>query len=157
MGKYIATVSWRNDKGAEYIHGKYSREHLWDFDGGVSVPASSSPHVVRVPMSCENAVDPEEALVASISSCHMLSFLSIAAGNGFVVDTYIDEAAGVMRKNDEGRIAVTLVNLHPRTKFSGESVPDEKSLDEMHHQAHEICFIANSVKTEIRCHPVIES
>jgi organic hydroperoxide reductase OsmC/OhrA len=108
-------------------------------------------------MSSENAVDPEEALVASISSCHMLSFLSIAASQGYVVESYIDEASGVMRKNDAGKVAITNVSLEPRIRFSAALQPDEESLEEMHHQAHEICFIANSVRTQISCNPIIES
>ncbi len=157
MSRYTATVRWQNNEGVEFPEGRYSRVHVWEFDGGINVPASASPHVVRAPMSSEDAVDPEEALVASISSCHMLSFLAIAAERGYVVESYIDEARGIMRKNDEGRIAVTLVDLHPRTRFSPDSQPDEEALAMMHHRAHEICFIANSVRTEIRCHPVIEN
>lgn len=157
MGHYTATVSWLNDEGPDFPKGKYSRGHSWTFDGGISVPASSSPHVVRLPFSREDAVDPEEALVASISSCHMLSFLWVAAEEGFTVDAYDDEAQGTMGKNDEGHVAVTRVELFPHTKFSGDHLPDEKQLNEMHHRAHEICFIANSVKTEILCSPTTES
>ena len=157
MGKYTATIRWQNDEGLDFPKGKYSRGHTWDFDGGVTVPASSSPHVVRLPFSREDAVDPEEALVASISSCHMLSFLWVAAEQGFVVESYDDEAVGTMGKNDQGRIAVTRVELFPRMRFSGDLVPDESQLDAMHHKAHEICFIANSVTTQIVCTPVIEN
>lgn len=156
MSEYSATVRWRNDAGAEFPKGKYSRKHVWVFDGGISVPASSSPHVVPVPMSSANAVDPEEALVASISSCHMLVFLWIASRRGFIVESYEDEARGTMGKNDQGRLAITAVSLHPITAFSGASSPDAQTLDEMHHEAHEACFIANSVRCEIRCHPRME-
>ncbi len=153
MGEYVARILWRNNEGEEFPNDRYSREHRWEFDGGISVPASSSPHVVRLPWSSEHAVDPEEALVASISSCHMLSFLSAAAKRGFVVESYEDEASGTMGRNGEGRRAVTSVRLNPHTRFSGDNQPDARALDEMHHEAHEVCFIANSVRTEISCHP----
>ena len=153
MSEYKAVVKWRNDAGSEFPRGRYSRGHQWDFDGGITVPASSSPHVVRVPMSREDAVDPEEALVASISSCHLLSFLWVAARRGYVVETYEDEAVGTMGKIAEGRYAVTAVRLNPRTRISGDEPPDPGMLAEMHHEAHEACFIANSVKTEISCFP----
>ena len=156
MGHYTATIRWQNDQGPEFPEGKYNRGHTWDFDGGISVPASSSPHVVRLPFSREDAVDPEEALVASISSCHMLSFLWVAAEQGFVVESYVDEARGTMGKNEQGRVAVTKVELFPHTMFSGDHLPDEHQLQAMHHKAHEICFIANSVKTEILCSPTFE-
>jgi len=157
MGHYIATIRWQNDEGQDFPKGKYSRAHTWAFDGGISVPASSSPHVVRLPFSREDAVDPEEALVASISSCHMLSFLWVAAEEGFIVDSYVDEAVGEMGKNDQGRVAVTKVELFPHARFSGDRLPDENQLEQMHHRAHEICFIANSVTTEILCSPTSES
>jgi organic hydroperoxide reductase OsmC/OhrA len=153
MSEYTATLRWRNDAGLDFSKGRYSRVHSWEFDGGITVPASSSPQVVRVPMSSEEAVDPEEAFVASIASCHMLSFLWVAAKRGFVVESYEDEARGTMSKNAEGKLAITSVDLNPRTRFSGEKLPDSKGLDEMHHEAHELCFIASSVKSEIRCHP----
>lgn len=155
MSEYTATVRWRNDTGAEFPKGRYSRGHVWEFDGGVTVPASSSPHVVRVPLSRENAVDPEEALVASISSCHMLWFLSIAAQNGYLVESYEDEAVGIMSRNEDGKLAMTSVRLNPMIRISGENRPDGQELDSMHHEAHEACFIASSVRTEISCHPKI--
>lgn len=155
MADFTATVRWQNDQGADFPKGRYSRAHLWEFDGGISVPASSSPHAVRVPMSKEEAVDPEEALVASISSCHMLSFLWVASRRGFVVDSYIDEAVGYMNQIAEGKMAITTVDLRPRIKFSGD-LPNRETMDEMHHEAHEVCFIANSVRTEIRIKPTGE-
>lgn len=157
MADYTATIRWHKDEGEDFPGGKYSRAHVWEFDGGISVPASASPHVVRLPFSREEAVDPEEAFVASIASCHMLSFLWVASEQGFVVDSYADEARGIMRKNNKGRIAVVRVALFPRTKFSGKNQPSESQLNAMHHEAHEICYIANSVRTEILCTPVIES
>ena len=153
MGEYRATVEWKRD-GATFTDLKYSRGHRWSFDGGIEVPASSSPHVVRLPMSVEAAVDPEEAFVASLSSCHMLSFLWVAAKRGFVVDAYRDHATGEMTPNEAGRLAMTLVVLHPEVRFGAGPQPSAADLDAMHHEAHEECFIANSVTTEVRCEPV---
>ena len=152
MSEYTAIISWRRN-GAIFTDNKYSRAHQWKFDGGVAVPGSSSPHVVRVPFSDASAVDPEEALVAALSSCHMLAFLFIAAKRGFVVDTYEDQAVGVMAKNPDGKLAITVVTLRPKTVFSGEE-PSRQELESMHHQAHEECFIAASVKTDVRCEPM---
>jgi organic hydroperoxide reductase OsmC/OhrA len=148
----VATISWQRD-GATFTDNRYSRAHQWQFDGGAVVRASSSPHVVRVPMSDASAVDPEEAFVASLSSCHMLWFLSVSASRGWVVDAYQDEAVGTMAKNASGKLAMTLVVLRPQVKFAGEP-PTEEQLLELHHLAHEECFIASSVKTEVRCEPV---
>jgi organic hydroperoxide reductase OsmC/OhrA len=152
MAEYKTVVSWDRN-GALFIDNRYSRAHVWRFDGGIEVPASASPHVVRKPMSVEAAVDPEEAFVVSLSSCHMLWFLSIAAGRKFVVENYHDEAVGVMEKNAEGKLAITRVTLHPVVNFSGDRLPDKSEIEAMHHQAHEECFIANSVKTDVRCEP----
>jgi organic hydroperoxide reductase OsmC/OhrA len=145
-------VRWSRGE-AVFTDNRYSRGHTWHFDGGVEVPASSSPHVVRVPYSVAAAVDPEEAFVASISSCHMLWFLSLAAQAGLRVDQYQDEAVGVMGKNAAGKNAVTRVTLQPRVTFSGDKLPSRPEVDELHHKAHEECFIANSVTTEILCEP----
>jgi organic hydroperoxide reductase OsmC/OhrA len=153
MATYIATVSWDRN-GAAFTDSRYSRGHRWHFDGGVEVPASSSPHVVPVPMSVEAAVDPEEAFVASLSSCHMLWFLSIAAKRKFLVESYRDEAVGVMAKDADGRLAMTQVTLRPRAVFGGERRPDRDEIQAIHHDAHEQCFIAASVKSELRCEPV---
>jgi len=156
MSTYSATVEWKLD-GTKFTDNRYSRGHQWLFDGGITVPASSSPHVVPVPMSELAAVDPEEAFVASLSSCHMLWFLSIAAKRGFVAEKYRDQATGVMSKNAEGKLAMTLVTLHPEVTFSGNNIPSESDLNALHHAAHDNCFIATSVKTELRCEPVIHS
>jgi organic hydroperoxide reductase OsmC/OhrA len=153
---HTAQIRWARGDAA-FTDNRYSRAHSWHFDGGVEVPASASPHVVRVPLSKEAAVDPEEAFVASIASCHMLWFLSIAAAAKFRVDAYVDEAAGVMGKNAAGRIAMTTVTLHPQATFSGEQQPSRAELDEMHHKAHAECFIANSVTTDIRCEPLYDT
>lgn len=153
MSEHTAVVQW-NREGAVFADNRYSRGHHWLFDGGVEVPASSSPKVVRVPLSVEAAVDPEEAFVASLSSCHMLWFLSLAAKQGFVVDRYRDEAVGVIAKDAEGKLAMTLVTLRPGVSFSGDKQPTADDLAALHHEAHEQCFIANSVKTDIRCEPI---
>jgi organic hydroperoxide reductase OsmC/OhrA len=152
MAHYVAEVAWERGDQA-FIDNRYSRRHLWRFDGGVEVPASASPHVVRVPLSDPSAVDPEEAFVASLSSCHMLWFLSIAARRGFRVDRYRDVAEGVLAKDAEGRLAMTVVTLRPDVACSGDRLPTRDELDEMHHEAHESCFLANSVRTEVRCEP----
>ena len=149
MSEYTATVRWQRDDTESFTDNRYSRGHEWSFDGGASVAASASPHVVPLPYSIAANVDPEEAFVASLSSCHMLFFLSIAAKNRFVVDEYIDEAVGIMEENEEGKIAMTKVVLKPRISFSGDKQPDRIKLERMHHQSHEQCFIANSVKTEV--------
>lgn len=152
MAKHSAQIDWKRNEQA-FLSNQYSRAHTWQFDGGLSMPASSSPHVVPLPWSDANAVDPEEAFVASLSSCHMLWFLSMAVEQGFEVDSYSDLAEGIMGKNDQGNIAITRVTLRPHTNFSGAKRPDESQLQALHHQAHAKCFIANSVTTEIRCEP----
>lgn len=149
MSQYYATVDWsRADKEA-YVDNQYSRGHTWRFDGGATVPASSSPHVVPLPYSVAANVDPEEAFVASLSSCHMLFFLSIAAKRRFVVDQYVDHAVGVMEADSQGKVSMTQVTLRPNIVFSGERKPTRAQLEKMHHQSHDQCFIANSVKTEV--------
>lgn len=153
MAEYKSVVVWSRD-GAAFTDNRYSRGHRWLFDGGVEVHASSSPHVVPLPLSVAAAVDPEEAFVASLSSCHMLWFLSIAAKRGFIVESYRDEAVGVMGKDESRKLAMTRVTLRPEARFSGEPRPTEQEVAAMHHEAHEQCFIANSVKTDVRCEPV---
>jgi organic hydroperoxide reductase OsmC/OhrA len=134
----------------------YSRAHTWTFDGGAVVSASSSPHVVPLPMSDATAVDPEEAFVASLSSCHMLWFLDIASRAGYAVETYEDAAEGHMGRNAAGKLVVDVVTLRPRTRFAGARVPDADALAALHHEAHGECFLANSVRCEIRCEPLLE-
>ncbi|MGH8251083.1 MAG: OsmC family protein [Steroidobacteraceae bacterium] len=152
MSEYKILVEWNRD-GARFTDNQYSRGHRWRFDGGVEVPASSSPQVVPLPLSVEAAVDPEEVFVASLSSCHMLWFLSIAARRGYLIDRYADEATGVMAKDASGRLAMTRVTLHPDVRFAGDKRPGKQDIADMHHEAHEACFIANSVRTELRCEP----
>ena len=147
MAEHLATVSWQRD-GEVFTDNKYSRAHTWRFDGGATVAASASPHIVRAPYSVASAVDPEEAFVASLSSCHMLFFLSFAAKAGYVVDRYEDEARGTLAKDADGRLAMTQVVMRPRIAFAGRQ-PSAEELDQLHHQAHEQCFLANSVKTLI--------
>jgi organic hydroperoxide reductase OsmC/OhrA len=146
---YGATVSWERG-GQDYLDRKYSRAHVWRFDGGVEVPASSSPSVVKVPLSREDAVDPEEALVASASSCHMLTFLDLAARAGFRVDSYVDQATGTMGRRPDGRVAMVDIVLKPQIAFSGDNRPSTEELAELHHRSHEICYIANSLNFEVR-------
>lgn len=148
MSTYTARISWNRDS-ATFTDNRYSRRHTWHFDG-VDVPASASPQVVPLPFSHEDAVDPEEAFVASLSSCHMLWFLSLAAKRGYVVDRYHDDAVGHMGRNREGKMVMLEVVLRPHVTF-GDSAPDDATLEALHHEAHDQCFIANSVKTVVRC------
>ena len=154
MAQHSAEILWLRDD-QDFLNNRYSRAHSWRFDGGLEVAASSSPHVVPLPWSDASAVDPEEAFVASLSSCHMLWFLSLASKQGFQVDRYADQASGVMARDDQGRMAMTEVVLRPQVSFSGARLPDNAQLHALHHQAHEECFIANSVKTQVRCEPVL--
>lgn len=148
MSRYVATVSWNRDDQS-FTDNSYSRGHTWTFDGGLVVPASSSPDVVPLPFSVAENIDPEEAFVASISSCHMLFFLSLAAARGIVVDRYTDEAVGLMEKRTDGKTAVTKVTLRPNSHYSGDQLPNRELVERLHRGAHESCFIANSVTSEI--------
>jgi organic hydroperoxide reductase OsmC/OhrA len=152
MSAHTARVEWRRD-GATFTDSRYSRAHRWRFDGGAEVRASSSPGVVPVPLSDPQGVDPEEAFVAALSSCHMLWFLSIAARQGFCVDAYDDAAEGRMGADAEGRMAMLDVTLRPRVRFDGERQPTQQQLDALHEAAHAQCFIANSVRTTVRVVP----
>jgi len=156
MHDYHAEVHWTRGEQA-FTDNRYSRRHDWHFDGGATVPGSSSPHSVRLPYSDPSAVDPEEAFVAAIASCHMLWFLSLAAKAGWVVDDYRDAAVGVMAPNAQGQMAVTVVTLRPAVRYGGERRPDEAEQARLHHEAHASCYIANSVKSEVRCEPVTPS
>jgi len=149
MSEYYATIVWQRREEERYIDNKYSRAHQWVFGGGVIVPASSSPHIVPLPYSVEDNVDPEEAFVASLSSCHMLFFLSIAAKNKLIVERYVDRPIGLLAKNAQGKMAMTKVTLRPEIHFSIETPVTLEKLEKMHHQSHEQCFIANSVTTEV--------
>jgi organic hydroperoxide reductase OsmC/OhrA len=148
MSAHKAIISWRRTS-ADFLKGKYSREHTWTFDGGATIPASPSPTVVPTPYSNPAHVDPEEAFVASVSSCHMLTFLHLASKRGFQVDSYEDEATGEMTKNERGVPWVSSVVLHPKIVYSGERLPTAAEEEVLHHEAHEQCFIANSIRTEV--------
>jgi organic hydroperoxide reductase OsmC/OhrA len=152
MSTYTATIRWKRDPGTDFAKGQYSRAHEWAFDGGLTVPASPSPHVVPAPWSDRAGVDPEEAFVASLSSCHMLFFVDFARRARFVVDSYVDEAEGLLQKREDGKTAMTRVTLHPRFTWGG-TAPDEAGIADLHHRAHEACFIANSVTTEVVVEP----
>lgn len=149
MAIYTAKISWNNDSPDTFTRNQYTRGHSWSFDGGVTVSASSSPHVVRVPFSVEANVDPEEALVASASSCHMLSFLYLAAKAGFNAMSYVDNAAGEMATSDAGKEWMAKITLDPQIVWAEGAAPTDTQLADLHHEAHEICYIANSLKTEI--------
>ena len=145
--RYTADVSWTCE--GDFAGNRYSRGHTWSFDGGISVPASASPSVVPLPHSVEAAVDPEEAFVVALSSCHMLWFLDFARQKGWQIACYRDRAEGVMERVGKGKMAVTKVTLRPEIVFSGPELPDAADVEAIHHEAHERCFIANSVTSEI--------
>ncbi len=150
---HTAEIAWARGPGVVFTDQRYSRGHLWRFDGGVEVLASSAPSSVRLPFSRADAVDPEEALVASVSSCHMLFFLSFAAKDGFVVDSYVDRAAGRLGPIGGGRKAMREIVLRPEIVFSGSRRPDAPALADLHHRAHDACYIANSLKTPVTVSP----
>jgi len=154
MAEYSADLLWALSPGEDFAANRYSRRHSLRFDGGTELAGSSSPHVVPLPWSDAAAVDPEEMFVASLSSCHMLWFLSIAAKRGFCVDRYADAAVGVMARNAQGKVAMTRVTLRPEVAFSGARLPSHDEVIELHEAAHDACFIASSVKTEVLCEPV---
>jgi organic hydroperoxide reductase OsmC/OhrA len=149
MSRHLATIRWSRKTGEPFLDGRYSRAHRWRFDGGAEVAASSSPSVVRVPFSDPAGVDPEEALVAALSSCHMLFFLDFAKQAKFVVESYEDEAEGVMEKGADGRVRMTKATLRPLIRFEGGRAPSAEELAAIHHKAHEACYIANSVTTAV--------
>ena len=148
MHEFTATLDWRRD-GQPFTDQRYSRAHEWSFDGGLTVPASSSPLSVPLPMSDASSLDPEEALVAAVASCHMLFLLSIAAQRGFMIDHYRDDPVGLLGKNAQGKMAMTKITLRPAIVFSGEKLPNALQREAMHHLAHQQCYIANSLNTEV--------
>lgn len=148
-----ATIVW--ERGNQpFTDRKYARAHVWQFDGGVTVPASSSPSVVRVPLSREDAVDPEEALIASLASCHMLTFLDLAARAGLIVDTYRDAATAEMAKNADGKWFVSRITLQPEITLSGDAAAGDAELSELHNKSHDLCFISNSLRSEVMLAPL---
>jgi organic hydroperoxide reductase OsmC/OhrA len=150
--KYSATVHWQKEANEVFTDNKYGRLHQWKFDGLI-VPASASPQVVALPHSNENAIDPEEAFVASLSSCHMLFFLSLAAAKGFTIESYEDATEGILSKNENGKMMMTEVTLHPKIIFSGVVLPTREQVTNLHEEAHARCYIANSVLTKINIIP----
>jgi organic hydroperoxide reductase OsmC/OhrA len=154
MSEYTATTHWQRQATEAFTDNRYQRRHEWRFDGGVVVPGSSAVSSVPLPYSDPNAVDPEEAFVASLSSCHLLWFLHLAGKAGYVVDAYTDQAVGVMARNTAGKVAMTVVTLRPQVRFGGARQPTPAEHEALHHRAHEDCYIANSVKCEVRCEPV---
>lgn len=152
MSAYTATVRWSRKGPGDFTKGQYSRSHEWLFDGGMIVPASPSPHIVPAPWSDSNGVDPEEAFVASLSSCHMLFFVDFARRAGFIVDEYVDDAQGVLEKGEDGKLAMTRVILNPLVTW-GCDAPGEATILDLHHRAHDACFIANSVTTKVLVEP----
>ena len=155
VSSHTATVDWQRGSD-DFLDKRYHRAHRWQFDGGAVVAASSSPHVVPLPYSDATAVDPEEAYVAALASCHMLWFLDLACRAGWRVNSYTDAAVGTMAKDAEGRLVVSHVQLRPVTRFDAAHAPSAAQLDDLHHRAHASCFLANSVKTQIDCAPVLE-
>lgn len=149
MSEHYAKVSWQRSTSEAFSDSKYSREHQWHFDGGMVIKASSSPHVVPLPYSVETNVDPEEAFIASVSSCHMLFFLAFAAKSNFIIDEYIDDAIGLMEKGADNRTSITKITLRPKVVFSGELQPTKVDVEELHRQSHERCFIANSINSKV--------
>lgn len=148
MSEHKATIIW-NRTGPDFVAGKYSRQHTWTFDGGITMPASASPSVVPPPWSNPAYVDPEEAFVAAVSSCHMLTFLFLASQQGFLVDSYHDEAVGLMSRNERGAQWVSLIRLRPQITYSGDKRPTPSDEQQLHHLAHDQCFIANSIDSKI--------
>jgi organic hydroperoxide reductase OsmC/OhrA len=156
MGEYSAQVTWERGD-ARFVDNRYSRAHRWRFDGGLELPASSSPLSVPLPWSDPAAIDPEEAFVAALSSCHMLWFLSIAAQRQLCVDRYRDRASGTVGQNSQHQWCMTLVTLRPEVEFSGPSQPTRAEIESMHAAAHEQCLIAHSVTAQVRCEPVMRT
>jgi organic hydroperoxide reductase OsmC/OhrA len=153
MSEHLATIRWKRGE-ADFVGGKFSRVHTWTFDGGHTMEASAAPSVVPAAYTSTSAVDPEEAFVASVSSCHMLTFLYFAYKQGFQVDSYEDAAVGVMTKGSNGVPWVSTVTLRPKIAYGGDKRPSDEQEAHLHHDAHEKCFIANSVKSEIKVEPV---
>ena len=148
MAEHRARIEWKRTSD-DFSYAAYTRDHTWTFKGGVTVPASAAPKF----LGSAGRVDPEEAFVAALSSCHMLSFLAIAARKRVVVDHYEDDAVGFLEENDAKKLVITRVILRPRVVFGGDTPVDRELAEKMHHQAHDQCFIANSVRTEVRCEP----
>jgi organic hydroperoxide reductase OsmC/OhrA len=152
MSEHKATIKWAAQTG-DFLKGRFSREHTWTFDGGLTVPASASPSVVPPPLSNPAGVDPEEAFVASLSSCHMLTFLFLASRKGFAISAYEDDAVGTLNKNERGQLWIDTVVLTPHVTYAGERTPTPEEEHALHEAAHDNCFISSSVKTTIKVEP----
>lgn len=152
MSAHLATIRWRNS-GPDFASRRYSREHTLHFDGGVVVPGSPSPQIVPAPWSNAAAVDPEEAFVAAVAACHMLWFLHVACDAGWVPESYEDSAEGFMTRNEQGSLWISQIILRPHIRWHGETTPSPEDLERLHHRAHEQCFIANSIRTEVIVQP----
>lgn len=155
MSQHTAEIEWLRGE-QPFTDNRYSRRHEARFDGGAVVPASSSPHVVPLPMSDASAVDPEEALVWALASCHMLFFLGFAARDGWRVDRYVDRAEGRMARGTDGVTRMTDVWLRPAVRFSGDRLPTREAILALHDESHHACYIANSVRSAVHCEPVFE-
>ena len=149
MFEYNAIITWKRGESENFTDRKYSREHTWEFDGNLLLDATPSHHIVPVPYSNPNSIDPEQAFVASLSSCHMLFFLDLCSQAGIIVDHYSDEAIGELSRIGRNKMAMTKVTLKPNASYSGKNIPSIEKLEELHHRAHELCYIANSVTSEI--------
>lgn len=147
MTLHVAEIAWARGEAAFLDHG-YSRAHVWRFDGGAEVPASSAPTSVAPPLSDPTAVDPEEALAAAVASCHMLFFLALAAKAGFVIDAYADRPEALLARDERGRMSVTRITLRPQIAWAGRP-PGAEALAGLHEQAHRLCYIANSIRGEV--------
>jgi organic hydroperoxide reductase OsmC/OhrA len=155
MSEYTALAEWQRQPQEAFIDNHYSRRHVLRFDGGAELPGSSAISSVPLPHSDPSAVDPEEMFIASLSSCHLLWFLALAAKAGYTVDRYIDEATGTLARDARGKVSMTLVTLRPQVAFSGARRPTAAEHAALHHDAHERCYIANSVLSELRCEPTL--
>ncbi|HEY4370869.1 MAG TPA: OsmC family protein [Burkholderiales bacterium] len=149
---FTASIAWQRGD-ARFTDKRYSRAHTWTFDGGAVVAASSSPHSVPLPYSDPRGVDPEEALVAALASCHMLFFVGACARDGWVLDSYADEPVAAMSKNAAGKAYISRIVLRPRLVFSGENQPSPAQVAALHHWSHEECYIANSIRAEVVIEP----
>ena len=154
MSLHTVSIIWSR-QGQAFVDGQYSRAHRWTFDGGIDVQASASPSVVKLPLSVAEAVDPEEAFVASLASCHMLWFLDLASKSGLLVDSYEDDAEGTMGRNDKGKLAMLQIALRPFARFLGHQ-PSPDVIGDIHHRAHQECFLARSVRCEVLVRPRLE-
>lgn len=148
--RHTATIRWKNNQGPGFLARRYSREHTLHFDGGAVIPGSPSPHIVPAPWSNPASVDPEEAFIAAVAACHMLWFLHVACDAGFLIETYDDNAEGLMTKNDHGSLWISQIILRPQITWGGEKQPSPDDITHLHHLAHDQCFIANSIKTDVR-------